>query len=96
MGAMMNTPLDLTYLADTVIITRYFEAQGAVKKAVSVIKKRGGYHESTIREFSVGRGGVVVGQPLTQFQGVLTGVPEYKGNAASTLREEHGQQPDRS
>src|SRR6185295_2903925 len=48
MGAMMTTPIDLTYLADTVLITRYFEAMGAVKKAVSVIKKRGGFHESTI------------------------------------------------
>lgn len=75
MGAIMNTPVDLTYLADTVIITRYFEAEGAVKKAVSVIKKRGGAHESTIREFAITKEGILVGQPLKQFQGVLTGVP---------------------
>jgi circadian clock protein KaiC len=79
MGATMSTPIDLTYLADTVLITRYFETCGAVKKAVSVIKKRGGAHESTIREFLVDSGGIKVGPPLQQFQGVLTGVPILLG-----------------
>jgi circadian clock protein KaiC len=79
MGATMSTPIDLTYLADTVLITRFFEASGSVKKAVSVIKKRGGSHEATIREFSVSKKGLQVGEPLHQFQGVLTGVPTYLG-----------------
>ncbi len=86
MGAMMSTPIDLTYLADTVIITRYFEAEGAVKKAVSVIKKRGGFHEATIREFSVGKEGVQVGPPLDRFRGVLTGVPELIGGYSDIIK----------
>ena len=79
MGHMMNTPIDLTYLADTVVITRYFEASGSVRKAVSVIKHRSGVHETTIREFSFSNKGLEVGKPLTQFKGVLTGVPEFVG-----------------
>ena len=75
----MNTPVDLTYLADTVIMTRYFEAMGAIKKAVSVIKKRGGMHESTFRELKISKSGVTVGPSLEQFQGVLTSAPEYLG-----------------
>jgi circadian clock protein KaiC len=73
----MQTPIDLTYLADTVVLTRYFEAKGMIRKAVSVIKKRSGPHETTLREFRIGKGGVSVGEPLTEFQGVLTGVPSY-------------------
>jgi circadian clock protein KaiC len=76
---MMQTPVDLTYLADTVIVTRYFEAVGSVRKAVSVIKKRAGLHETTIRELNIQKGGIVVGEPLTNFQGVLTGVPALIG-----------------
>jgi circadian clock protein KaiC len=83
MGSMMQTPVDLTYLADTVVITRYFEARGAVRKAVSVIKKRGGMHESTIRELKIGLSGVNVGKPLENFQGVLTGVPLMVGSASA-------------
>lgn len=90
MGVTMTTPIDLTYLADTVIITRYFEAVGAVKKAVSVVKKRGGKHETTIREFSMGSGGVVVGNALSQFHGVLSGIPTYVGQNASMLGEPSG------
>lgn len=81
----MQAPADLTYLADTVIITRYFEALGAVKKAVSVIKKRTGYHEDTLREFQIRSNGIRVGPPLTQFQGVLTGVPAFTGMSESML-----------
>jgi circadian clock protein KaiC len=77
MGHMMNTPIDLTYLADTVVITRYFENSGTVRKAVSVIKQRSGIHESTIRELTFTDQGLVVGKPLTEFRGVLTGVPEF-------------------
>lgn len=79
MGQMMNTPVDLTYLADTVVITRYFEVLGSVRKAVSVIKQRSGIHESTIRELTFTKNGLVVGTPLTQFKGVLTGIPEFFG-----------------
>src|SRR6185369_9523385 len=76
----MHSSVDLTYLADTVIVLRYFEAFGAVKQAVSVIKKRSGNHERTIREMSVGPGGIQVGRPLTHMQGVLTGVPTFHNN----------------
>jgi circadian clock protein KaiC len=71
----MQSPVDVTYLADTVILLRYFEASGRVKRAVSVIKKRTGAHEDTIREFQIGQGGLTIGAPLTGFQGVLRGVP---------------------
>ncbi|MCU1278114.1 MAG: kaiC [bacterium] len=75
----MNSPVDITYLADTVVLLRYFEADGRVRKALSVVKKRSGAHESTIREFALGANGIVVGKPLTGFRGVLTGVPTYVG-----------------
>ncbi|HTR87210.1 MAG TPA: ATPase domain-containing protein [Reyranella sp.] len=70
----MRSPVDITYLADTVILLRFFEARGAVRRAISVIKKRTGKHEETIREFWIDNG-VHVGEPLTQFHGVLRGVP---------------------
>ena len=75
----MKSPVDVTYLADTVILLRYFESLGRVRRAVSVIKKRTGQHEDTIREFRVSRGGLSLGEPLTQFQGVLRGVPTFVG-----------------
>ncbi len=77
----MQTPVDVTYLADTVVLLRYFEALGRVKRAVSVIKKRTGRHEDTIREFSIGAQGLSLGPPLTGFQGVLRGTPTYVGDA---------------
>jgi circadian clock protein KaiC len=83
----MKTPVDVTYLADTVILLRYFEALGRVKRAVSVIKKRTGSHEDTIREFRIGSGGVTLGAPLTEFQGVLRGIPLFLGRAEPTLRD---------
>jgi circadian clock protein KaiC len=67
--------VDLTYLADTVMNLRHFEARGALRQAISVAKKRSGGHESTIREFKVSAKGLWVGEPLLQFRGVLTGVP---------------------
>lgn len=79
MGHMMNTPIDLTYLADTVLITRYFENNGSVRKAISAIKQRSGLHESTIRELMFTPKGLIVGEPLNDFKGVLTGVPEFTG-----------------
>jgi len=78
-GANMQTPVDTTYLADNVILFRYFEARGHVLRAISVTKKRAGAHESTIREMRIGPNGVQIGQPLENFQGVLTGVPSYVG-----------------
>jgi circadian clock protein KaiC len=79
LGNMLN-PIDVTYLADTVITFRFFEASGSVHKAISVIKKRIGSHERTIRELSIESTGINVGPPLTQFRGVLTGVPVLTGD----------------
>jgi circadian clock protein KaiC len=75
LGAMSST-LDVSYLADTVVLLRYYEARGAVSKAISVLKKRTGQHESTLREFSIARDGVRIGEPLNGFRGILTGVPQ--------------------
>ncbi|HUR58393.1 MAG TPA: ATPase domain-containing protein [Opitutaceae bacterium] len=81
----MNTPIDLTYLADTVLLLRYFEQTGEIRKAISVIKKRTGRHESAIREFMIDQDGVRVGAPLREFHGVLTGVPIYSGRSEQML-----------
>jgi circadian clock protein KaiC len=75
----MQAPIDMSYLADSVVLLRYFESDGSVKQAISMLKKRTGNHERTIREFRIGRGGVVLGRPLNEFHGVLTGVPVYRG-----------------
>jgi circadian clock protein KaiC len=75
----MKTPVDVTYLADTVILLRYFEASGRVRRAISVIKKRTSGHEDTIREFRIGTHGISLGKPLANFQGVLRGVPSLIG-----------------
>ena len=75
----MRAPVDVTYLADTVILLRYFEAVGRVRRAISVIKKRTSAHEDTIREYRIGKGGITLGPPLINFQGVLRGVPEMIG-----------------
>jgi circadian clock protein KaiC len=74
-GKALTGQADLSYLADTVILVRYFEARGAVRKAISVVKKRTGNHEKTIREYDISSTGVIVGEPLTNFHGVLTGTP---------------------
>jgi circadian clock protein KaiC len=71
----MRAPVDVTYLADTVILLRYFEALGKVRRAVSVIKKRTGRHEETIREFRISERGLSLGDPLEEFQGILRGIP---------------------
>ncbi len=75
----MQAPVDTTYLADTVILFRYFEAMGEVRQALSVVKKRSGRHERTIRELSMGENGIKVGKPLREFHGVLGGTPTYHG-----------------
>ncbi|MDP9055672.1 MAG: AAA family ATPase [Acidobacteriota bacterium] len=79
MGANMVTPVDLSYLADNVMLFRYFEAEGRVRKALSVVKKRSGRHEDTIRELQMKNGCIEIGDALTSFRGVLTGVPNYVG-----------------
>jgi circadian clock protein KaiC len=78
-GGQMNTPIDASYLADAVILLRYFEAAGEVRQAISVMKKRGSKHERTIREFTLTEGHIVVGDALRAFRGVLTGVPVFEG-----------------
>jgi circadian clock protein KaiC len=74
----MGSPVDASYLADSVILLRYFEAFGEIRQAISVVKKRTGKHERTIRELKMDNG-ITVGKPLEDFQGVLTGMPEYVG-----------------
>ena len=83
-GAQMTTPVDASYLADAVVLLRYFEAHGEVRQAISVMKKRGGEHERTIREFRLADGAIHVGEPLRRFRGVLTGVPQYDSGDDST------------
>jgi circadian clock protein KaiC len=83
-GEMRQT-VDLSYLADTVIMLRYFEALGRVRRAISVIKKRSGAHENTIRELRIGNSGIMLGEPLSEFQGVLRGVPVYVGKNAPLM-----------
>ena len=75
----MKSPIDVTYIADTVILMRYFEADGQIRRALSIVKKRTGEHESTIREYAIGSNGLTVGEPLVGFRGVLRGTPEYSG-----------------
>jgi circadian clock protein KaiC len=83
----MKSPVDVTYLADTVILLRYFEALGQVRRAISVLKKRTGPHENTIREFSIDQGGLKLGPPIEKFQGVLGGVLQYLGAQTSLMDE---------
>ena len=82
----MITPVDASYLADAVILMRYFETKGEVRQAISVVKKRGGAHERTHPRVPAGERRISVGQPLRDFRGVLTGVPIFEG-AADPLRE---------
>jgi circadian clock protein KaiC len=82
MVGQMASPVDTTYLADNVILFRYFEAGGCVRRALSVVKKRNGSHEKTIRELDMNETGVVIGDPLVDFHGILTGVPTYVGKSA--------------
>jgi circadian clock protein KaiC len=81
----MKAPVDVTYLADTVVLLRYFEALGRVRRAISVIKKRTSAHEDTIREYRIDGRGITVGEPVMGFQGVLRGVPTLVGEAGELL-----------
>jgi circadian clock protein KaiC len=85
-GSPTGTPGDASYLADTIILLRYFESAGEVRQAISVVKKRAGEHERTIREYRIERGGMRVGSPLREFRGVLTGIPTYQGSNEPLLR----------
>lgn len=79
LGASMSSPADLSYLADNVLLLRYFEAAGEVRQALSVVKRRSGPHERSIRELRVKQGKLSIGEPLRDFTGVLTGTPVYHG-----------------
>jgi circadian clock protein KaiC len=80
-GGGTQASVDLSYLADTVLVQRFFEAGGAIRSAIAVMKKRYGNHERTLREYQIGPNGILLGEPLSAFRGVLTGVPEYRGDA---------------
>jgi circadian clock protein KaiC len=84
----MDTPLDISYLADGVLMLRYFEFDGAVRRALSVVKKRSGNHEHTIREFKLSSQGITVGPPLKGFSGIFSGTPIYKGEETSLLSQD--------
>ena len=84
----MKAPVDVTYLADTVVLLRFFEALGHVRRAISVMKKRTGAHEETIREYRIGKSGITLGEPLENFQGILQGVPMLIGKGAALLKAE--------
>jgi circadian clock protein KaiC len=84
----MDTPLDISYLADGVLMLRYFEFDGTVRRALSVVKKRSGNHEHTIREFKLSSQGVTVGPPLKGFSGIFSGTPVYKGEETPLLSQD--------
>jgi circadian clock protein KaiC len=86
-GAPVDEAADISYLADTVVLLRYFEVEGSVRQAVSIVKKRSGDHERTIRECRVAHGGLELGEPLREFQGVLTGVPSYTGGSQPLMKD---------
>lgn len=88
-GAKTEAPVDVSYLADTIVLLRYFEAFGEVRQAISVVKKRIGPHERAIREMRITPAGIRIGEPLHQFQGVLQGNPTFQGEAAPLLSKEH-------
>lgn len=90
--AAAEAPVDLSYLSDTVINLRFFEAAGEVKQSIAVIKKRSGQHERSIREFKFDRRGIRIGEPLRQFQGVLTGIPVFHGETDKMMPTDNGRQ----
>jgi len=81
----IQTPLDISYLSDAVLMLRYFEFEGTVRRALSVVKKRSGRHEPTIREFQISSHGLTIGPPLKDFNGVFTGTPHYTGSSSPLL-----------
>jgi circadian clock protein KaiC len=95
-GNPVDDAAEISYLADSVLLLRYFEVLGSVRQALSVVKKRSGNHERTIRECRVTHGGLSVGEPLTEFQGVLTGVPQYIGAVDPLMPNDSDRRPHRS
>jgi circadian clock protein KaiC len=89
-GPNVESPIEVSYLADTVVLLRYFEAEGRVRKAISVLKKRSGLHEATIREFVIDAGGLRVGPALEGFQGVLSGTPFFSGDSLQLMKTRNG------
>ena len=90
----LSSPVDLSYLADTVLLLRYFEFEGSVRKGISVVKKRAGAHEDTVRELKLVTGrGIVIGEPLRAFQNVLSGLPTFTGNSDEMLGTLDGAEP---
>ena len=85
MGTQMTAPVDTSYLADSVVLLRYYEYAGQVKKAISVVKKRSGPHEQTIRDLQFGPDGITLSEPLVQFRGILTGIPEELPGTSAVL-----------
>jgi circadian clock protein KaiC len=85
-GSSMQTPVDVSYLADNILVLRYFEAHGEVRQAISMIKKRSGAHEHSIRELRLREGAIQVGQPLNDFQGILSGIPALVGTGGNGFR----------
>ena len=83
----MSAPIDMTYLCDSVMLLRFFESGGRLRRAISVVKKRVGPHEDTIREFRIGGAGVTVGEPLADFRGILTGAPIFEGKQGDLLND---------
>ena len=90
LGSGTDSPVDLSYLSDTVLLLRFFEHAGRVRKAISVLKKRGGRHEDTIRELKTNGHGIRVGEPLTDFEGVLSGTPVYTGSSSRMMAPQLG------
>ena len=87
MVGTMTANINISYMADAVLLLRFFEAEGRVRKALAVLKNRGGPHETSIRELRIDHRGIRVGAPLTEFHGVLTGTPTYTGEGTPLLRE---------
>lgn len=87
-GSTMTAPVDLSYLADAIVSLRFFEAEGEVRKAIAVVKKRTGTHETSIRELMLGPDRIRVGAPLREFHGVLTGIPRYTGSVKPLLSDD--------
>jgi circadian clock protein KaiC len=85
----MQSPIDLSYLSDAVLMLRYFEAEGSVRRALSVVKKRSGHHEHTIREYRLSSNGIKIGAPLKEFSGILTGTPRYLGGGTPLMPDEN-------
>ena len=86
LGSGMQMPVDVSFLADTVVLLRYFEAVDEIRQAISVVKKRRSGHERTIREMRLSARGLSIGEPLREFDGVLTGVPRYSGSVKPLLQ----------